>query len=561
MFEPQPAEWHRAPADDGRCCATCGCPKVKLARGTAVHRAIAASDPARPNWQKRFRTRRGEELTVPVYSRKQLAAIGQPRPPRKWPPGPRRATIDQARRIAELVANGAGLAQAASLVGIVPATARLMIMSWPSLWEQTLAEARARVASGETIDLAIVPRPEPTEAIRRDVRRACALLAGGMRSKDAAAAMDVAEHRLRIWQERFPTLWAEEKQLAMEAARSLLYARPPAIGQSSGPHDRALARLQTWADALGLPVLPVDGELTLAAFFEKVYRPQRLLGASRATCDRYRSVIRTLSRYAGKTVAVRDLSNELVADFMASAIAKHKSRATANLYRAHLLALCRLAKRRGLLEVVPDVEKLREIKRAPQCWLADEFARILAAAGQVEGMIAGIPAGDWWRALLLTAYDTGLRVGALMQLRGEDLDVRGGWLRVQGDTQKQAADQLFRLAPDTLMALDRIDTAGGDLLFPRDFDPRGPERRWQVLRRGLRSILAAAGLPTRRLDLFHKIRKTTATYANAAGVNATLHLGHSCERVTRAYLDPRIAVARRAADVLPRPWSNPAHAT
>jgi hypothetical protein len=67
----------------------------------------------------------------------------------------------------------------------------------------------------------------------------------------------------------------------------------------------------------------------------------------------------------------------------------------------------------------------------------------------------------------------------------------------------------------------------------------------------------AAGLSMRRyVDSFHKFRKTTATYANAAGVNATVQFGHSCERVTRAYIDPRIAVVRRAADVLPRPWNS-----
>ena len=75
----------------------------------------------------------------------------------------------------------------------------------------------------------------------------------------------------------------------------------------------------------------------------------------------------------------------------------------------------------------------------------------------------------------------------------------------------------------------------------------------KTLIRHYRDILRRAGLPSDAKDLFHKIRKTTASYIKAAGGNPTDRLGHSSDQVTKAYLDPRIAQPPRAVNLLPRP--------
>jgi integrase len=61
-------------------------------------------------------------------------------------------------------------------------------------------------------------------------------------------------------------------------------------------------------------------------------------------------------------------------------------------------------------------------------------------------------------------------------------------------------------------------------------------------------------LPTDREHSFHCIRKTGASFADAAGADASKLLGHSSRSVTeRHYLDPSIAKRDHAVDFLFRP--------
>jgi integrase len=69
----------------------------------------------------------------------------------------------------------------------------------------------------------------------------------------------------------------------------------------------------------------------------------------------------------------------------------------------------------------------------------------------------------------------------------------------------------------------------------------------------LNKILERAGLPKDRRCKFHKIRKTTASYYEAAGGSAQRLLDHSSPAVTRKYLDPRIVTQGvPAPSVLPK---------
>jgi len=65
-------------------------------------------------------------------------------------------------------------------------------------------------------------------------------------------------------------------------------------------------------------------------------------------------------------------------------------------------------------------------------------------------------------------------------------------------------------------------------------------------------ILKRAKLPADRQSKFHRLRKTCASYAAAAGIDPQRLLDHSNPSTTRAYLDPRIVQTRQACDVLPK---------
>jgi len=291
-------------------------------------------------------------------------------------------------------------------------------------------------------------------------------------------------------------------------------------------------------------------QLTVREFYHQCYKPLRLAGAAETTREAYLLALKHLADHVGRDPFIRELGDEMVAGCLAKMVTAGRSPATANKTRAHLLAIWRFARRRGLIDTLPEVDRLREPKRIPKAWTEAEVTRILQAAAKETGEVCAIPSRQWWVALLLLLYDTGLRISAAMHLRWRDLDEENGIIFVPAEVQKQNADQVPFLSEDMLPVLRMIRREHA-MMFPWPFD-RGC-RQWPTLTRHLRRILKRAGLPSDRKDLFHKFRKTTASYIKLGGGDPTEQLGHSSPAVTRAYLDPRIVGQRRMVDLLPRP--------
>lgn len=291
---------------------------------------------------------------------------------------------------------------------------------------------------------------------------------------------------------------------------------------------------------------------TLREFFEASYRPQRLADAAAGTVEQYREVIAFLSDFLACDATVDCLSDDLLERFMAHRKELGRSNSTLNRYRCYLLALWRHAWRKKLVAELPrDVFKYNVPKRLPEAWSTAEVSRLLAAAAETPGSLCGIPAGPYWVALILTLYDTGLRITALMSARCEQLSAEG-WLSIPAEDQKQDADQAFRLHPDTLAAIRVTRPESRELLFPF---PYSLEQRHPIRER-YREILKRAGLACGRRDLFHKLRRTSATAVCDAfdEVTASRHLGHSSLEVTRRYIDPRQLTRKQtAAEVITRP--------
>jgi hypothetical protein len=75
-----------------------------------------------------------------------------------------------------------------------------------------------------------------------------------------------------------------------------------------------------------------------------------------------------------------------------------------------------------------------------------------------------------------------------------------------------------------------------------------------------RRILKRAGLPHTKFDLFHKIRRTTATHITRAAGQAVAiqQLGHRDASCINRYVDRRFLAEHNGADHLPRPaWESP----
>lgn len=283
--------------------------------------------------------------------------------------------------------------------------------------------------------------------------------------------------------------------------------------------------------------------MLLEDLLNDVYAPLRSL--SQKSILNYGFTISALAEFLGHAPTLDDLVELNVARFLRHR-ASERAVATAAKDRATLRALHEFAARRGLCSHWPQYPPIRVPERVPQAWFSSEMQRLLDAASQEKTVIAGIPGGLYWRALLLVAYDTAERATALTSLRWRD--IQGRHVLFTAETRKGGRRDVMReIGEDTKAALDAIrgDRGPEDAVFPW---PNTKTYLWTRL--GI--ILERAGLPHGRRDKFHRIRRTTASYYAAAGGSAQTLLDHASPATTRAYLDPRIVDGVSASSVIPR---------
>ena len=283
--------------------------------------------------------------------------------------------------------------------------------------------------------------------------------------------------------------------------------------------------------------------MNLRTLYERYYAPLKLLNASRSGRHLHEVSLRNFERFLGRSGNLSDLTDAKLTGFMAWHIDRGNSPYTANLNASRLVAQWRLACRLGLRKTWPEFSKLPEPRREAMAWSRQQLALLFAALLRQKGRIAGIPAADWWLALHWLLWVTGERIGALLALEWCAYEA-DGWLYVPAEARKgQTADRVFRLSVAACAAVEAIKQPPRRLILPWDRDR-------SVLWWRYKKILRAASLPHDRKSMFHRMRKSTASYYEAAGGDATELLGHSERKVTMAYLDARIIVKTHAADVL-----------
>lgn len=272
----------------------------------------------------------------------------------------------------------------------------------------------------------------------------------------------------------------------------------------------------------------------------------------------YRSTLNSFERFLGRPATLDDLSDSVVSRYLTWVRRRGLSPHSAEKERCNLLCLWRWACRRrdqhGQLIVAnwPDVEPEVLPEGAPQAWNRSDLYRLFHAVLNTPGRISGVPACDWWRCLLLTLWDSGERISAIMLAEWEHLNTDEGWLIVPAEHRKgRRRTRTYHLHADTLAALDGIREPERDRIFPWPYTETYLWNRFG-------KVLERAGLPNNSKSKFHRIRRSVATWAEVAGANATALLDHTSRRVTEAaYLDPTILRPASAADVLFRPDAPP----
>lgn len=209
---------------------------------------------------------------------------------------------------------------------------------------------------------------------------------------------------------------------------------------------------------------------------------------------------------------------------------KRPEPSTVNKELRHLRAALRKAHRWGMTLDVPTFAMLREPERDPYFVDDAAFAALYGACGsQTRPEGRHYLAADWWKALLVFAYMTGWRVGEILDLRRDDLDLDAGTARVDADSTKGRREARIELHP---VVIDHLRAIVGFGPFVFDW-PHHERTLWA----DFATLKETAGLDF--AGAFHRLRFGFAN-ANVDSLPADLLqklMRHRDQKTTRYYIN------------------------
>lgn len=220
-------------------------------------------------------------------------------------------------------------------------------------------------------------------------------------------------------------------------------------------------------------------------------------------------------------------------DFVIERQGTHERRSVHNQVSALRAFLADLRERGGITATPAAGLVLPKLPRTLPKFLTEPQAEALLEAGALEEVTPLVEARD--QAVLELLYGGGLRVAELCGIKGGDLDLQTGLVRVLGKGSKERVipvGETALAAVQTYLALRGTLVRGEPLLVAARGGPMYP-RAVQLM---LKKKLAAAGLPA---DLTpHKLRHACATHLLANGADLRLvqeQLGHASLSTTQIY--------------------------
>jgi integrase len=227
-----------------------------------------------------------------------------------------------------------------------------------------------------------------------------------------------------------------------------------------------------------------------------------------------------------------DLTVAKIDEYLTKALTK-LSPSTVQNHRRMLVTLRRFAIQEGLC-VDQCTRSIRRVKTAhpcPRAWSHAEIAQLVATASRITGNTASCPLRVFLPAYVVVAYTTGLRAGDMLSIRHDQ--IRGNRLSlVMGKTGQP---HVCVLTDQALAAIRELPVQGprifGDLCAPRQ------------LPRHFHRLVKEAGLHGSSKFL----RRSSATYAELNGIDATGHLGHRTANMKKHYVDMLLMSENRRA--------------
>jgi integrase len=186
----------------------------------------------------------------------------------------------------------------------------------------------------------------------------------------------------------------------------------------------------------GMAVLSRSQVETSLDHFERIAKPVRMLAITTAYVDDF---IARRRHEPGKKKG------------------ENVSPATINRDLRHIKAALRKAAEWGYLARVPKFTMEREPKRLPTYVTGEHFAAIYTACDKARAPRGlNYPPADWWRGLIVLAYMTGWRIGDILGLRRQDLDLEGGYAITRFEDNKGKRDDRVKLHPIIVGHLERL---------------------------------------------------------------------------------------------------------
>lgn len=315
----------------------------------------------------------------------------------------------------------------------------------------------------------------------------------------------------------------------------------------------------------------LSADCTLRQLFEQAFVPLWILprGLDMETRRGYEQALAYWERLTGNPTLRQLDDNDLLAAEFSAALQQVRRRGQAiSLRTAQKHATClnkllafagprapdkRGAKNRELIERPPRIDTPAPDENPDvggDLTVEEVHALYLAAEQMLAPVVPGVPPADWWRALLVVLWQTGLRIGAAMRLAYADLG-DDGYLLVRASGSKRRRGKRQYLPRESREAIERVRTERR-LIF--EFPPSYASNRRQ-LHALLEKLFRRAGIAKRRGVAFHGFRKGHAT--SLAGVedaswiaNAQASLGHGSAATTlRHYIASR-ATERKLEQVI-----------
>lgn len=136
------------------------------------------------------------------------------------------------------------------------------------------------------------------------------------------------------------------------------------------------------------------------------------------------------------------------------------SPATINKDLRHIKAALKIAAEWGYLANVPKIRMVREPEKLICFVTPEHFQLIYKRATPLARMpvIPGQPydASAWWEALVATCYMTGWRIGELLALRTEDVDLKASTVITRYQDNKGSRDELVPVHPVVMEHLKHL---------------------------------------------------------------------------------------------------------